>query len=101
MSGKIFLNLSARKLYLQPPKIYNDESALIENQMDRLSHVSQYVYPSELKEFAVKRLGIRETKYEMIEDHIYAKWRNFEINVKVTKLSVRIFFQLTFFLITF
>ena len=51
------------------------------DRMDKiLSHVSQYVYPSELKEFAVKRLGLRETRYEMIEeDHIYAKRRNFEV----------------------
>ena len=48
-----------------------------------LSHVSQYVYPSELREFAVKRLGLRETRYEMVkEDHIYAKRRNFEVNVE-------------------
>ena len=48
-----------------------------------LSHVSQYLYPSELREFAVKRLGLRETEYEMIEeDHIYAKRRNFEVSVK-------------------
>ena len=48
-----------------------------------LSHVSQYVYPSELREFAVKRLGLRETSYEMVkEDHIYAKRRNFEVNVE-------------------
>ena len=48
-----------------------------------LSHVSQYVSPSELREFAVKRLGLRETKYEIIEeDHIYAKRRNFEVNVE-------------------
>ena len=48
-----------------------------------LSHVSQYVYPSELKEFAVKRLGLRDTVYEMIEeDHINAKRRNFEVGAK-------------------
>ena len=57
------------------------ELVLKQNQKDRiLSHVSQYIYPSELREFAVKRLGLRETKYEMIEeDHIYAKRRNFEV----------------------
>ena len=61
-----------------------EESVLKKNQKDRLlSHVSQYVYPSELREFAVKRLGLRETEYEMIEeDHIYAKRRNFEVCVK-------------------
>ena len=51
-----------------------------------LSHVSQYVYPSELKEFAVKRLGLRETRFEMIEeDYIYAKRRNFEVNVETNQ----------------
>ena len=65
----------------------SDVSASRANQMDRiLSHVSQYVYPSELKEFAVKRLGLRETKYEMIkEDHIYAKRRNFEVNLETNQ----------------
>ena len=62
----------------------NEEFVLKKNLKDRmLSHVSQYVYPSELREFAVKRLGLRETEYEMIEeDHIYAKRRNFEVCVK-------------------
>ena len=66
-----------------------DVSIFRANQADRLfSHLSQYVYPSELKEFAVKRLGIRETRYEMIEeDHIYAKRRNFEVNVE-TNLTI-------------
>ena len=51
-----------------------------------LSLVSQYVYPSELKEFAVKRLRLRETRYEMIEqDHIYAKRRNFEVSVETNQ----------------
>ena len=64
---------------------HKEESVLKQrNLRDRmLSHVSQYVCPSELKEFAVKRLGLRETEYEMIEeDHIYAKRRNFEVGVK-------------------
>ena len=63
------------------------KSISIGNQNDRiLSHVSQYVYPSELKEFAVKRLRLRETRYEMIEeDHIYAKRRNFEVNVETNQ----------------
>ena len=68
-------------------------------QIDRiLSHVSQYVYPSELKEFAVKRLGLRETQYEMIEeDHIYAKRRNFEVNVDTNyKICINLFFKSDF-----
>ena len=77
-------------------KIY-DEFALILNKRDRiLSHVSQYVYPSELKEFAVKGLGLRETRCEMIEeDHIYAKRRNFEVNIKTSqKILIKLFSNL-------
>ena len=64
-----------------------DASVSRVRQMERiLSHVSQYVYPSELKEFAVKRLGLRETRHEMIEeDHIFAKRRNFEVNVEINQ----------------
>ena len=48
-----------------------DLSVSVTDQIDRiLSHVSQYVYPSELREFAVKQLGLRETKYEMIDKHL-------------------------------
>ena len=80
-----FVSQEALNSYKSSPATTQDgESVLIENQTDRfLSHVSEYVYPSELKEFAVKRLGLRETEYEMIvEDHIYAKRRNFEVNVE-------------------
>ena len=74
-------------------KRYIEISALRANHLDRmLSHVSQYVYPSELKEFAVKRLGLRETAFEMIEeDHIYAKRRNFEVNVIDFLFQISIF----------
>ena len=77
-----------------PITTYNDEWALIEHQRDRiLSHVSQYIYPSELKEFAVKRLGLRETLYEMIEeDHIYAKRRNIEVSVESNQTVCNEFF---------
>ena len=59
----------------------SDTSVSTIYQKDRiLSHISQYIYPSELKEFAVKGLGLRECQYEMIEEnHIYAKRRNFEV----------------------
>ena len=64
-----------------------------------MSHVSQYVYPSELKEFAVKRLGLRETEYEKIEkDHIYAKRRNFEVNVESKQISVMVNLRIIFFI---
>ena len=71
----------------------SDVSASRVNQMDRiLSHVSQYLYPSELKEFAVKRLGLRETRYEMVEeDHIYGKRRNFEVSVKTNQWWIQVF----------
>ena len=59
-----------------------------------LSHVSQYFYPSELREFAVKRLGLRETRYEMIEeDHIYAKRINFEVNIETDQNNCNIFYS--------
>ena len=87
VEGNVWKDLSefvSEEAISSTTKIYNDESAMIRNQRDRmLSHVSQYVYPSELKEFAVKRLGLRETRYEMIEeDHIYAKRRNIEVIVE-------------------
>ena len=68
--------------------LISDVPVLTVKEKDRiLSHMSQYVYPSELKEFAVKRLGLRETQYEMIEeDHIYAKRRNFEVTVECKQI---------------
>ena len=68
-------------------KSNSDASVFEVHPFDRiLSHVSQYVYPSELKEFAVKRLGLRETRYEMVEEnHIYAKRRNFEVSVEASQ----------------
>ena len=70
-------------------------SVFRENQDRILSHVSQYVYPSEVKEFAVKRLGLRETRYEMIEeDHIYAKWRNFEVSAETNRWRIHYFHEL-------
>ena len=42
--------------------------------------VSQHVYPSERREFATKRLGISEPRYEMIEEDNLNAWaRNFEV----------------------
>ena len=75
---------------------YFDVSVSVADQIDRiLSHVSQYVYPSELKEFAVKRLGLRETRFEMIEeDHIYAKRRNFEVNLETNQVIFNEYFQI-------
>ena len=45
-----------------------------------LSHVSDHIYPSKRREFAIKHLRISEPQYEMIkEDHCYAKERNLEV----------------------
>ena len=78
---------------------HKEESVLKQrNPRDRmLSHVSQYIYPSELKEFAVKRLGLRDTAYEMIEeDHFHVKRRNFEVGVKNNQHFAMIFLQISF-----
>ena len=46
-----------------------------------LNRVSNHIYPSERRQFAIKYLEISEPQYEMIEeDKLYAKDRNFEVN---------------------
>ena len=46
-----------------------------------LTVVSNHVYPSERRDFATERLGIREPRYEMIEeDESYALARNRGVN---------------------
>ena len=62
---------------------------LLEPVTDKLLvNVSYHIYPSECREFATKRLGIGEPRYEMIkEDALYARQINYRVNVYILEIS--------------